>query len=128
MNNIEQKIKFIDKLTNSDDELEKYVSLIEKQITSVPLELEEKLISHFSSPMPQGNFMQNTFNVLKIVACTAFALIMWNYIILLPNPIPSSNNSEGYELYQNTNSYLEEKLKLANEFLLTPKKIERNDT
>lgn len=127
MNNLNDKIQYIDNLINSDDELNKYIALIEKQSNCIPLNLEDKLISQFTPINSKNRFAQNTFNILKIVACTSFALIMWNYLTVFETMMPSLNSNEQITFYENTNSYLEEKLKLANEFLLTPKKFERND-
>lgn len=127
MNNSNDKIKTIDSLLDSDIELDKYISSIENSAIEIPNNLENDLLLQFNTSKQRNIFKENTLKILKIVACTTFALIMWNYLVLTPiemqpivqKPIDITTNEP--------NTSFKDKLKIANDFLITPLNFERND-
>ena len=134
MNNFEEKNIIIQKLLTSNEYLEEYISSIEKNIANPPKGFEKKLLSKFESishtdkkTVSYSQFFENTFSILKIAACTFVCLIMWNSFSTYKTALPQCEKQNISMTEQNQSSYIKDKLKIANDFLLTPIRFERND-
>ncbi len=133
MNKLNKKIEQIENLLNCNTELEKYIKDIESSNIDIPNNLENILLEKFSNieTPPKikkiNTIKENTVKILKIAACTMFALIMWNYITLSPIKIEHTQNHTIQTPQTENETYFKDKLQLAGNFLLTPINFERND-
>lgn len=129
MNKLHKNLKKANKLLSCDSQLEEYIKKMEKTTIEIPNNLENDLLLHFNNidtPNKHSSFKETSIKIFKIAACTIFALIMWNYIILAPINLDGSNDfSQTDNCSKNT--IFKDKLQLASDFLLTPINFERND-
>ncbi|MEG0872906.1 MAG: hypothetical protein RSG48_02950 [Clostridia bacterium] len=101
-NKLVNKLKEIDVLLNSQEKLDKYIVLLEKSSSDeldIPLNLGKKIHSKINKEINCNKNIQKEniikinkgkdkktkyLDILKIAACTAFALIMWETILSKP--------------------------------------------
>lgn len=87
-----KKIKEIEKIMSSDKKLEEYISFLEEKTENVPDNLSENIMSKIDEHKLRTEAAHEKFSsILKIAACTIFALIMWHS---MPKDIDFENLNE----------------------------------
>lgn len=151
--NLDYKIKKIDNLLNGSANLEFYVESIENSNISVPSDMEEKILERLNIDKNNNIKKKNIislkeetskrksiskeendkvksnkyFDILKIAACTVFALVIWEFIFSKQptyatdkNIKPDSNTVKMYEKIETVTDKI-------SEFMMKPVSFERRD-
>lgn len=134
-NNVNKKINKIDNLLDNEIEFNKYIEQLEaiseldynitaslnynilNKINSVDNSSKEANIIKFKNKLP---------NILKIVACTLFAIIMWE-TVFSSKVSYATNQNINIEKTESFYEKIDEKLKEINNFFINSIKKERGN-
>lgn len=119
------KLEKIDMLLENDKSFEEYISSIEKMEMSVPVNLEKNIcskINHLSKYKKDTKVYKFKFqDILKIVACTIFAVAMWQFT--LSKPIDASQKDSRREERNQVYDKIDGFMKNVNDFFMEPRNM-----
>lgn len=126
MNKID-KIDKIDKLLENDDYFEKYIQDISMYHINVPSTLETDIISRLKLPSNCKSKSETKVykfkmqDILKIVACTVFAVAMWQFTLSKYTSVAYASQKENirYERHQIYDK-IDNVMKSINGFFMNP--------
>lgn len=127
---IEDKLKKLDLLLENDLNMTNYIQEVEEQNIEVSSNLNSKILEKIKEKQlfedkkinkfkPKINY----FNILKIVACTMFSIILWE-TVLSKNVSYASVDVKPEKQINSFYSKIDEKVKVISEFFLGPINIE----
>lgn len=127
---IKSKLKQIDLLIQDDLNIEKYIQEVEEKNVEIPSNLSLKILEKIKEKQLCENknvkkftLKINYLNILKIVACTMFSIILWE-TVLSKNVSYASTEIKPDKQISSFYLKIEEKVKVISEFFLGPLNIE----
>lgn len=123
--NINKKIDKIDSMLLDIELFDKYINDMELMKCDVPEDLDNKILKkiRFKKINNEETTVKkiNKFyfkDIIKIAACTVFAIMMWQFVLSKPTAYAGNENMnvKKNEIY-NT---IDEKMKMVNEFFMKP--------
>ncbi len=134
-NNVNEKINKIDNLLNNEIEFNKYIEQIEAMSEldhNITASLNNNILNKINlinNSNKQTNiikFKNKLPNILKIVACTLFAIIMWE-TVFSSKVSYATNQNMNIEKTESFYEKIDEKLKEINNFFINSIKKERGN-
>lgn len=120
------KLNKIEMLLNDETTLDKYIEEIDEKELNMPINLQSKLLSNTERKFNIKVFVVEQYaNILKIAACTIFAILMWE------NTLPKDfGNSKPFEMGIKQSSIyasIDNTLKNINSFFTKPINLNKEE-
>lgn len=150
--NLDYKIKKIDNLLNGNTNLELYIESIENSNISVPSDMEDKIfeklnikkkdkkeqgkvikleekITNKNENIPKESKASKSkyFDILKIAACTVFALILWEFVFSKQAMYASDKDFKPDRNADKVYEKIEDVTDKISEIMMKPLDFERRD-
>lgn len=119
-----EKLKKIEMLLENENLFEQYVCEIENSELEVPYDLNQNIKSKLDAKILQPKSKNKKyFDILRLVACSVFAIMMWEMVLSKPVTYGNSQKIEKTSFMD----AVDNAIMTVNNYLLQPKTLERRE-